>query len=291
VTEVVRTRDELTQARSRLLAGADEDRPKLGLVPTMGALHVGHSALIEAARSECQVTVVSIFVNPMQFSQESDLARYPRPFDDDLARCEDLGVDLIWAPDVAVMYPGGPAQVWVTAGALANQLEGPSRPGHFDGVLTVVTKLLTTVGPDRAYFGEKDYQQLTLIRRMVADFGADILIRGVPTVRDADGLALSSRNMFLSANGRRAALNLGAALRKARFAASSGGTAAEVLTAAGTVLAGAPDVQVEYLELRDPDLSPTLPAHGPARLLVAATVEGVRLIDNTAVDLAPAESR
>jgi pantoate--beta-alanine ligase len=256
----------------------------------MGALHAGHAALIDAARSECQVVAVSIFVNPMQFSQESDLARYPRSFDDDLARCVELGVDLIWAPDVDVVYPGGPAQVWVTAGALANQLEGPGRPGHFDGVLTIVIKLLTTVQPDRAYFGEKDYQQLSLIRRMVADFGSDVEIRGVPTVRDADGLALSSRNVFLSPNGRRAALNLGVALRKARFAASSGGTAADVLSAAGTVLAGASNVQVEYLELRDPDLSPTLPAHGPARLLVAATVEGVRLIDNTAVELTPAES-
>jgi pantoate--beta-alanine ligase len=291
---IARTRPELARARAQL-------GPTVGLVPTMGALHAGHLALIEQARAECDSVVVSIFVNPMQFNQAADLDRYPRPESADLAACERAGVDLAYLPDVRTVYPDGPAQVWVTAGALADQLEGPDRPGHFDGVLTMVTKLFTSIAPGRAYFGEKDYQQLTLVRRLVRELDLPVTVVGVPTVREPDGLALSSRNVFLSAAQRGAALSLIRALRAGCAAAATpGDPAAAVLAAASAELAragadpagtetaesaGADRVRVDYLELRDPDLGPA-PASGPARLLVAATVGGVRLIDNVAVELA-----
>ena len=265
-------------------------RPELpgvvGLVPTMGALHDGHAALIDAARRQCETVVVSVFVNPMQFDQAADLERYPRPIEADVALCERLGVDLVWNPPVSEVYPDGPSQVWVTAGALANQLEGPNRPGHFDGVLTVVTKLFAAVRPDRAFFGEKDYQQLTLIRRMVLDLGSAVRICPVPTVREADGLALSSRNVFLSADERQSALALSAALFEARRAAEQGASAGETVAAARQRIARAPEVQLEYLELRDPELGPA-PERGAARLLVAARIGKTRLIDNVALELRP----
>jgi len=281
VTELVRTHHELAAARARL---ADKIGPDgvLGLVPTMGALHAGHQALLQTARDQCAAVVASIFVNPMQFSQAADLARYPRRLADDLALCERHGVDLVWAPDVTDIYPDGPVQVWVTAGQLADQLEGPNRPGHFDGVLTVVTKLFAAVRPDRAFFGEKDYQQLMLVRQMVRDLGQQVRVVSVPTVREPDGLALSSRNVLLSPAERDSARSLSAALMAGRAAA---GSAAEVLAAAGAVLAAADGVEVDYLELRDPGLGPA-PVTGPARLLVAARVGSVRLIDNVAVELA-----
>lgn len=282
MTELVRTAAELASARARL-AGEPGPDGALGLVPTMGALHAGHEALFSAARARCAVVVASIFVNPMQFSQQSDLARYPRRLEADLALCERHGVDLVWAPDVTDVYPDGPVQVWVTAGGLADQLEGPNRPGHFDGVLTVVTKLFAAVRPDRAFFGEKDYQQLILVRQMVRDLGQQVEVVSVPTVRDPDGLALSSRNVLLSPAERERARSLSAALRAGRDAA---GPAAAVLAAAGKVLAAAEGVDVEYLELRDPQLGP-VPVSGPARLLVAARVGSVRLIDNVAVELGP----
>ena len=280
MTRLVRTRDELAGARARLVEQLGPDAT-LGMVPTMGALHAGHLALIEAARASCDAVVVSIFVNPMQFHQAGDLARYPRRLPEDLALCERHGVDLVWAPEVADIYPGGPAQVWVTAGELANQLEGPNRPGHFDGVLTVVTKLFAAVRPDRAFFGEKDYQQLMLIRRMVAELGQQVEVVAVPTVRDPDGLALSSRNLLLSPSERASARALSAALMAGRDA---GGPAAAVLAAACEVLSAAEGVDVDYLELRDPELGPA-PESGSARLLVAARVGSVRLIDNMAVEL------
>jgi pantoate--beta-alanine ligase len=280
VTELVRTRDELAAARARLRERVGPDAA-VGMVPTMGALHAGHLALMDAARAGCAAVVTSIFVNPMQFSQAGDLERYPRQLHEDLALCEQRGVDLVWAPEVDDIYPDGPAQVWVTAGALAGQLEGPNRPGHFDGVLTVVTKLFAAVRPDRAFFGEKDYQQLILIRRMVRDLGQGVEVVSVPTVRDPDGLALSSRNVLLSPSERARALSLSAALMAGRDAA---GSAAAVLAAAHHVLAAADGVEVDYLELRDPELGPA-PEAGPARLLVAARVGSVRLIDNVAVEL------
>jgi pantoate--beta-alanine ligase len=280
LTRLVRTRDELAAARALLVERLGPDTT-VGLVPTMGALHAGHLALIEKARASCPVVVTSIFVNPMQFSQADDLERYPRRLREDLALCEQHGVDLVWAPDVAEVYPGGPARVWVTAGELANQLEGPNRPGHFDGVLTVVTKLFAAVRPDQAFFGEKDYQQLILIRQLVRDLGPAVQVVAVPTVREPDGLALSSRNVLLSPPERASARYLSAALAAGRNAA---GSAAAVLAAACQVLATAEGVDVEYLELRDPALGPP-PVTGPARLLVAARVGSVRLIDNVAVEL------
>jgi pantoate--beta-alanine ligase len=280
VTRLVRTRDELATARARLGEQLGPDAV-LGIVPTMGALHAGHLALIDTARAGCAAVVTSIFVNPMQFHQAGDLERYPRRLQEDLALCEQHGVDLVWAPEVEEIYPGGPAQVWVTAGALADQLEGPNRPGHFDGVLTVVTKLFGAVRPDRAFFGEKDYQQLILIRRMVRDLGQGVGVVSVPTVREPDGLALSSRNVLLSPSERASARFLSAALMAGRDAA---GSAAAVLAAARRVLAGVEGVDVDYLELRDPELGPA-PEAGAARLLVAARVGSIRLIDNVAVEL------
>ncbi|MGI8667861.1 MAG: pantoate--beta-alanine ligase [Jatrophihabitans sp.] len=274
-TELAHTRTELRRARAALTG-------TVGLVPTMGALHAGHLANIDAARASCDAVVVSIFVNPMQFDQAADLARYPRQLAEDLRLCQQAGVDLVWAPQETTVYPGGEVGVWLTAGRLADQLEGPRRPGHFDGMLTVVSKLLHSVAPHRAFFGEKDYQQLSLVRRMVLDLDFDVEIVGVPTVREVDGLALSSRNVFLSVDERQRALTLIRALRAGQRAA---GTAEQVLAAARAVLADVEGVAVEYLELRDPLLGPA-PAGGPARLLVAAAVGGTRLIDNIAIELA-----
>ncbi len=272
-------------------AGLDAAVAELGdapaLVPTMGALHAGHAALIRAARASGRPVVVSVFVNPMQFNQSADLERYPRPIEADVELCASLGVDIVLNPGVEVVYPDGPLQVWVTAGAIADQLEGPNRPGHFDGVLSVVTKLLVMVRPGVAYFGEKDYQQLTLVRRLVRDLGLDVEIVGVATVREPDGLALSSRNVFLSPTERDRALALIRSLRAGRRAAEEAGDASEVLRAAraelGDVMDG-PDSAVEYLALRDPDLGPA-PLAGEARLLVAARFSSTRLIDNLAVHL------
>jgi len=275
-TQLVRTRAELAEARAALTG-------RVGLVPTMGALHAGHLANIAEARRRADHAVVSIFVNPLQFDQSADLARYPRTLAADLAICEQAGVDLVWAPEVDTVYRAGQPEVRVTAGPLAEQLEGPNRPGHFDGVLTVVTKLFTTVRPELACFGEKDYQQLTLIRRLVLDLDLPVEVVGVPIVRDPDGLALSSRNVFLSGGERARALALSRALAAGRAAATS---PQSVLEAAAKVLAETPGVELEYLELRDPQLGPA-PRQGLARLLVAARVGSIRLIDNTEIELAP----
>jgi pantoate--beta-alanine ligase len=255
---------------------------KITLVPTMGALHRGHQELIRRARRVSgSVTVVSIFVNPLQFGPGEDFGRYPRSFDADVRTCRDEGVELVFAPDQQDFYGPDP-QITVHPGALGDQLEGASRPGHFAGVLTVVAKLLGVVRPDLAIFGEKDYQQLVLIRRMVRELNLDTAIQGVPIVRAADGLALSSRNAYLSDAQRQAALTLSAALAAGAHAAAAGADA--VLSAARAVLASAPTVAVDYLELRDTELGKP-PASGEARLLVAATVGTTRLIDNAMVVL------
>ncbi|MDQ3760707.1 MAG: pantoate--beta-alanine ligase [Actinomycetota bacterium] len=252
------------------------------LVPTMGALHAGHRALIRAARATPGAsTVVSIFLNPLQFGPQEDLDCYPRRFDADLAMCQEEGVDLVFAPSTEAMYPPG-SDTTVVPGALGNELEGASRPGHFAGVLTVVAKLFGIIGPDRAFFGEKDYQQLVLIQRMVQDLRLGVQVVAVPTVRDADGLALSSRNVYLDAEARAAAVTLSAALTAGVQAAALGRDA--VLAAASEVLAGQPTVALEYLALRDPQLGPA-PQQGPARLLLAATVGTTRLIDNVGLHL------
>jgi pantoate--beta-alanine ligase len=267
-------------SRADLAAARAAAGGTVGLVPTMGALHAGHGALIETARAECDAVVVSIFVNPLQFGPNEDLARYPRTLDADLELCERLGTDVVWAPAVADMYPHGGAQVQVSPGAAGTILEGAVREGHFAGVLTVVAKLLNLVRPDRGYFGEKDYQQLVLIRQMAEDLDLGPAIVGVPTVREPDGLALSSRNRYLSSEERVRALTLSRALFAGRGAATDG--LAAVLPAATAVLEAEPGLDVDYLDLRAPDLGPP-PTSGPARLLVAARVGQTRLIDNVEV--------
>ena len=271
--KVVTSRAEFAAARSALDG-------TVGLVPTMGALHAGHARLLDAARGECDCEVATIFVNPLQFGPNEDLARYPRTLDADLSLCERMGVDVVWTPTVSDVYPHGGAQVQVSPGPLGAELEGAVRPGHFAGVLTVVAKFLNLVRPQLAYFGEKDYQQLTLIRQMTDDLELGVAIRGVPTVREPDGLALSSRNRYLSSSESAAALALSRALFAARDAAAGG--PATVSAAAGEVLAAESGIGVDYLELRAPDLGPA-PAVGPARLLVAARVGSTRLIDNVEV--------
>ena len=252
------------------------------LVPTMGALHEGHRTLVRRARRHGRTVVVSVFVNPTQFGPGEDFDRYPRTWDADLAALAEEGADLVFHPPVDEVYPPGSVGVSVQPGPLGDVLEGAVRPGHFAGVLTVVAKLFGLVRPDVAVFGEKDYQQLTLIRAMARELALGVEVVGVPTVREDDGMALSSRNRYLSSDQRHAAAALSAALR-AGAAAGPGGPAA-VLAAARDVLSGAPELVVDYLELTDPVLGPA-PAAGPARLLVAARAGGTRLIDNTAIDL------
>ena len=252
------------------------------LVPTMGALHEGHCALIRVAkRVPGAVVVVSIFVNPLQFGAGEDLEAYPRPLDADLELLSDEGVEIAFTPTASAMYPGGP-RTTVHPGPLCADLEGLSRPTHFAGMLTVVLKLLQIVVPDRAFFGEKDYQQLVLIRQMVSDLNVDVPIVGVPTVREPDGLAMSSRNRFLDPEQRDLAGALSSCLLAGTYAASGG--VAAVLDAARAVLDEVPAIETEYLELRGPSLEPA-PQFGPARLLIAARLGGVRLLDNIGIDL------
>lgn len=252
------------------------------LVPTMGALHDGHLALVRAAkRVPGAVVVVSIFVNPLQFGPTEDLDAYPRTLDADLELLRDEDVEVAFTPTAAAMYPDG-KRTTVHPGPLGSELEGATRPGHFAGMLTVVLKLLQIVRPDRAFFGEKDYQQLVLIRQMVADLNVDVQIVGVPTVREADGLAMSSRNRYLSPEERELAGALSSALLAGMYAGSGG--AAPVLDTARAVLDEVPAIDVDYLELRGPNLEPA-PPFGPARLLIAARLGGTRLLDNIAIDL------
>lgn len=257
------------------------------LVPTMGALHDGHLALVRAAkRVPGAVVVVSIFVNPLQFGAGEDLASYPRTLEADLGMLADEGVEVVFTPPPDTMYPAGP-RTTVQPGPLGAELEGAIRPTHFAGMLTVVLKLLHIVHPDRAFFGEKDYQQLTLIRQMVADLDLDVRVVGVPTVRESDGLALSSRNRYLSPEQREQAGALSAALLAGVYAAPSGPAA--VLDAARAVLEEVPAISVDYLELRGPGLEPT-PNSGPARLLVAGRLGRTRLLDNIAIELPGGEA-
>jgi pantoate--beta-alanine ligase len=255
------------------------------VVMTMGALHDGHVALIRAARERVGaqgVVTVTIFVNPLQFGAGEDLDKYPRTPDADLKICAAEGVDVVFTPERDELFPGDGPMVTIDPGKLAAELEGSFRPTHFGGVLTVVAKLLNLTVPTYAFFGEKDYQQLVLIRRMVRDLEMPFEIVGVPTVREADGLALSSRNRYLSTEERAAALALSRAL-SAGVATASKGRAA-VLAAGRTVLETAHDVRVDYFVLRNPELG-TAPASGEARLLIAGRVGSTRLIDNMAVTL------
>jgi len=251
----------------------------------MGALHDGHLALVRTAAQHADVVVVTIFVNPLQFDRANDLAAYPRPIDDDLAACRAAGVDAVYAPTAAAMYPAG-FQTHVVPGELADRLEGPMRPGHFRGVTTVVTKLFGATRPDVAVFGRKDYQQLAIVRRMVADLDLGIEVVGAPIVREPDGLALSSRNVRLGTDDRQAALVLSRALTAARTAHDGGerdvGTLRRV---ALDVLAGEPRASVEYVEIVDAaSLEPVERADEAVVVLVAAWFGDVRLIDNTVLD-------
>ena len=265
---------------TRALRGAGR---KIVLIPTMGALHEGHRELIRHARRVpgAVVPVVSIFVNPLQFGAGEDLERYPRPLSEDVEACREEGVELVFTPQVEHMYPPG-ADTRVAPGPLGEELEGATRAGHFAGVLTVVSKLFHIVAPDVAMFGEKDFQQLVLVRMMVRDLDFGLSVVGVPTVREPDGLALSSRNAYLSAADRASAVVLSRALAEGASVSARGADA--VLARAREVLAGEPSVQPDYLELRDPELGPA-PAAGDARLLVAARLGNTRLIDNIAVAL------
>ena len=254
----------------------------VALVPTMGALHEGHRTLVRAARQAAGSVVVSVFVNPTQFGPGEDFERYPRTWDDDLAALAEEGADLVFHPQVEEVYPPGAVGVTVDPGPLGSVLEGAVRPGHFAGVLTVVAKLFGLVRPDLALFGEKDYQQLTLIRAMARELALGVEVVGVPTVREDDGLALSSRNRYLDEGQRAAALTISAALRAGATAGPEGADA--VLAAAGAALDAEPTLVRDYLELTDPDLGPVPPA-GPARLLVAARAGTTRLLDNVAVTL------
>ena len=278
---VARTRAELEDGLAPVRAAGG----RVVLVPTMGALHAGHASLLRTARGLADVDdalVASIFVNPLQFGPGEDLDRYPRSFDADLAVCAEQGVDVVFAPGVEEVYPDGEPVVTVEPGAPATVLEGASRPTHFRGVLTVVAKLFGLVRPDVAVFGQKDYQQLVLVRRMVADLCMGIEVVGGETVREDGGLALSSRNRYLSAEERVLAGTLSAALWAGAAAGSAGPDA--VRRAALEVLEAADGVDLDYLALTDPDLGAP-PGRGPARLLVAARVGATRLIDNVALTL------
>jgi pantoate--beta-alanine ligase len=278
---VARTRTELAEARART-------QGRVGVVMTMGALHAGHAALIREARRSCGTVLVTIFLNPLQFGPAEDLARYPRTFDDDLALCTREGVDVVFAPGPDVVYPDGDPGVRVSAGRLGEVLEGRSRPGHFDGVLTVVAKLLHLTAPDAAYFGQKDAQQLLLIRRMVRDLDFGVHVAAVPTVREPDGLAMSSRNTYLTQLDREVALTLVGALRAGQAAASEGASA--VRRAARAVLVAEPLVLVDYLVLVHPESLEDVPEwyRGPALLALAARVGTTRLIDNALLTIGQA---
>ena len=268
---------------------------RLGFVPTLGALHAGHAALIEAARRECELVLVSIFVNPLQFNNPDDLARYPRTLDADVAMCGSLGADIVFAPAASHMYPA-PLECTVDVGRLGDHLCGKFRPGHFRGVATVVLKLFQIVQPHVAYFGEKDAQQLAIIRRLVADFNVPVAIVEVPTVREADGLAMSSRNRHLSVDERRVAPSLHEALQEARRCIEGGErNAARVRETAAAYIqyavsgvrrtsSATVDVKLEYLELVDPQtMQPVDEIAGPVRVAGALWVGTTRLIDNLLV--------
>jgi pantoate--beta-alanine ligase len=268
--KVLSTREELRAAR--------DGKSDVAVVMTMGALHEGHAALLRRARAEAGTVLLTIFVNPLQFGPSEDFGRYPRTMENDLALAREAGVDLVFTPSREVMYPQGAPAVRVDPGPAGDVLEGASRPGFFHGVLTVVNKMFQLTRPGLAYFGEKDYQQLGLVRAMVRDFDLPIDVRGVPTVREPDGLALSSRNRYLAPAERESALVLSRALR-------AGAAAGRDAVVAGLEeFARAPEVKLDYFVLTDPMLGPA-PERGPGRLLTAAWVGATRLIDNRAIDL------
>ena len=275
--EVIRTIDEVRgRVDSHRTAGA-----RIGFVPTMGALHAGHASLMARARADCDIVVVSIFVNPLQFDRPDDLERYPRTLEADVEACHAARVDLVFAPSVAEMYPAEPL-CSVDVGPLAEHLCGRYRPGHFRGVATVVLKLLEIVRPDVAYFGEKDAQQLAVVRRLAEDFNVPVRICAVPTVRESDGLALSSRNVRLSAAERAKAPVLYRALQLARESIEAGvSDASEIRRRAAAAIPSDPQLRIEYLELVDPrTFQPVDRVLGEVIVAGALWVGDTRLIDN-----------
>lgn len=277
VSTVVRARAEIAALRS---AGA-----RIALVPTLGALHAGHRTLLEHAATLADAVVASIFVNPLQFGPAEDFERYPRTPEQDEAVLEAAGVRLLFAPSTPEMYPDGPAATRISGGEVAARFEGATRPGHFDGVLTVVDKLLNVLTPDVVVFGRKDAQQAFLVRRMVADLNQPVRVEVVDTVREPDGLALSSRNRYLTAADRAVAVALPEALAAASSAAGRGPEAA--LAAAGGVLATRQGVTLDYLAVVDPATFQSVADgyRGPALVLIAAQVGSTRLIDNEVIHL------
>lgn len=275
-------------ALRELVAGWRGSGGRFALVPTMGALHAGHMALVDAAKGEADRVIATIFVNPLQFGAGEDLDRYPRQEEADLALLKQHGCDAVWLPDASDIYPDGFATTVAVAG-VSERWDGEARPGHFAGVATVVAKLLIAVQPDVALFGEKDFQQLTVIRRMVTDLGLPVAIVGVPTVRDFDGLALSSRNAYLRPDERERALALPRALYEAQKSIESGEhiLVSTLLAVARAKLVEAGFAKVDYLALVDAaTLEPLDHAQGEMRLIAAATIGSTRLIDNIRVEMA-----
>lgn len=273
-------------AEWRLKLRAERLTASIGFVPTMGALHDGHAALIRKARQECDYVVVSIFVNPLQFGPNEDFERYPRTFPNDLDICRKQGVDAVFHPDAKEIYPKPLSEMMkvIPPQALINRLCGAFRPGHFEGVATVVLKLFNMIEPTRAYFGEKDYQQLTVIRRLAGDFNLNLEIVGVTTVRERDGLAMSSRNVYLTDAERLLAPRLHKALMDVCDAAVHGTSLDKAVAAAKADLQQVPNLEVQYLEVCDADtLDPLDKARKPMVVLVAAKLGKVRLIDNVVV--------
>jgi pantoate--beta-alanine ligase len=270
---------------------ARSDGRRVGLVPTMGFLHEGHRSLMRAARRTCDFVVVTIFVNPLQFGAGEDLDRYPRDLTGDLAQCEEEGVDAVFAPSVAEMYPSGRPLTTVHVEGLTADLCGAARPTHFDGVATVVTKLFAATGTSTAFFGRKDAQQLAVINRLVEDLNLAVQVVGCPIVREPDGLARSSRNAYLSVDERRAALVLSRALRAAASAAIAGERDPSALVdLVRGLVATEPTVALEYVEVRSaPELVPVDVLDGEVLLAIAAKVGETRLIDNVTITVRGAE--
>lgn len=260
------------------------DKKCIGLVPTMGALHEGHLSLVRAARAHCSAVVVTIFVNPTQFGPKEDFAKYPRTFDEDCAMLEKEAVDVVFAPEAAEIYPPGASTVVEVAG-ISDRLDGVSRPGHFVGVATVVAKLFNIVQPDHAFFGQKDAAQVAVLRRMVRDLHFNLELIVCPIVREADGLAMSSRNRYLSVDERQQALVLRRALRRVEAEVAAGVVESQPLIDAGlAVLADEPEIRVDYFSIVDPDTLEDVPdVTAGALVAVAAAVGLTRLIDNVLI--------
>ena len=287
--EVLSTRAEWRAATDAARAASH----RVGFVPTMGALHLGHRSLFDAARERCDVVAASIFVNPIQFGDACDLEHYPRTLADDLAMCEAAGCDLVFTPSVTEIYPSFPElpATTITTGGVALGYEGADRPGHFDGMATVVELLFNLTGPCTSFFGEKDFQQLCVVRQMVRDLAIQVDVVGCPTVREPDGLALSSRNVQLSRDGHRVALSLHRALCVGAEAAEVGRTVDEIASAMARVVEAESGARLFYAAVVDP-LTMVVPVDADpgdeVRLLLAAEVEGVRLLDNAGAVLGPA---